>query len=174
MVALAIGCMAVGCTKDLAADSTKGDLQQVVGQIGRPVDDFGIETTVLRIDFHDQSDESFPRLSVTVRSVSKRPAPWQNPDMILRCDGSSDGVDWSDTSTWEPSGGLPPGQIAEGQVVLSFPAKQGATRYPVGSCHNARVVLIGADPTDRNRRIETSYAVPANIVTQAFDADRGA
>jgi hypothetical protein len=108
-----------------------------------------------------------------MRTESKRSAPGQNPDMVVLCTGSKEGGDWNDASTWEPSGGLPAGQVAEGQVIISFPSKVGAERYPVAACSNARIVLTAADPKDQDRQIVTSYPIDESTVQAALNADEG-
>ena len=174
MVAVTIVGLVSGCTKEVSSRPNSADVQRQIGVIGQPVDNFGIQVMVLRIDSDPESAERFPRLLVTIRSESKRSAPWQNPDLTVRCDRSTVGDEWFNTATWEPSAPLPAGQVAEGQVEISFPSKPGAPQYPVASCANARVVLTSSDPENRDRQIVTSYPVPAATVLAAFNADVGA
>jgi hypothetical protein len=174
LVALVLTCVGTGCQKEIDTRSNPADVDHQVGVIGQPVDDFGIHVTVLRIDSYDQSSQGFPRLLVTIRSESTRSAPWQNPDLVVQCDGSKVGGDWFDTSTWEPSGALPAGQVAEGQVIINLPSKLGATRYPVATCANARVVLTGSDPEDQARQMITSYPIAVTTVQAALEAQQGA
>jgi hypothetical protein len=173
MVAVAIVGLVSGCTKEIASHPNSTDVRRQIGVIGQPVDNFGIHVTVLRIDPDSQSSGRFPRLLISIRSESKRSAPWQNPDLTVRCDHAKESDDWFDTATGEPSAPLPADQVSEGQVEISFPSKLGADRYPVASCTNARVVLTSSDPVNRDRQIVTSYPVPTATVLASYNAAVG-
>ena len=175
----ALGLAAVGllpllgaCTKEYHPPPPKDATKLVTAKLGESVDYFGVNTTVLAIEHFDQSADAFPRLRVTVRSESTLPAPWVNPDVRVRCDESDDPGEWYDGSTWEANGLLPGGDVNEGRVIVGFPRKQGADLYPVPTCTNAALEVIGADPHDRRRRVVARYPLDDQLVQRAIDAPR--
>ena len=163
----------VGCTKE-AESSTKTHVDHRTGKIGEQNDLYGIDTTVLRIEPFDQSPEGFPRLRVTVRSESTLAAPSENPDVQLRCKESTESGVWHLGSTWEPVGLLSAGTVSEGQVIVGFPHKAGAQRYPVPTCTDAHVDVVAQNPVDSSESVSVRYDVDADLIDQAIDAPRGA
>jgi hypothetical protein len=167
-VAVAAG----ACSKELPAKSSPDDVVEQAGTIGNAVDYFEIEGTMLDMEAFDQSADGFPRLRVTMRTQNNLKVPWENPDVAIHCDESSSPGDWYDGSTWEANGILPGGRVHEGQIIVGFPPKDGASRYPVPTCTNAIVAVTGTDPLDRDRKIISNYSVPPEMVTEAIDAPR--
>ena len=164
--------VAGGCTSEIARPPAPDDVVRQVGMLGTPVDYYGVDATVLGMEAYDQSADGFPRLRVTVRSQSHLDVPWENPAVVIRCDESSLPGDWYRGSTWEANGILPGGRIHEGQIIVGFPPKENADRYPVPTCTNGDVEVTGTDPLDRDRKTVTSYAIPPDMIRTAIDAPR--
>lgn len=160
------------CTKELPARTSPDDVVRENGALGTVVDYFGVDGTVFALEAFDQSVDGFPRLRVTIRTQSHLEVPWENPNVAMRCDESPDPGDWYSGSTWEANGILPGGRVHEGQIIVGFPPKAGAERYPVPTCTNGAVEVTGTDPLDRDQKIITSYAVPPEMLAEAIDAPR--
>ena len=169
---MAVGAGAGGCTKEIPARSSPDDVVERSGTLGTPVDYFGIEATVLAVEPFDQSSDGFPRLRVTIRTQSHLKVPWENPAVVVRCDESPEAGDWYRGSTWETTGILIGGRVQEGQIILGFPPKADAARYPVPTCTNGVVEVTGTNPLDRDQKVVTRYSVPPEVVTTAIDAPR--
>jgi hypothetical protein len=164
--------VAAGCTKELPSRSSPGDVQRRVGSLGTPVNMFGVETTVIGMEPFEQSVDGFPRLRVTLRTRSRLEVPWENPQVSIRCQESDEPGEWYDGSTWESQGILPGGRVLEGQIILGFPPKPEAERYPVPTCTDAAVVVTGSDPQRRQRQVVASFPIPDEMVQAAIDAPR--
>lgn len=161
---------AAGCRAEQVRDPVPDAVREVGGVLGEPVDYFGVVASVLAIESFDQSGDAFPRFRVTMRSESNRSAPWVNPEVRVRCDESDDRGEWYKGSTWESNGILPGGEVNEGQVIVGFPRKESADLYPVPTCTNAAIQVIGVDPLDRRRSVVGTYALDPTMVQQAIDA----
>jgi hypothetical protein len=162
-----------GCSKELPERPNPDDVVHRAAALGDAVDYFGIQVAVIAVAPYQQSDDGFPRVAVTLRSQSDLDVPWQNPDVALRCEESSEPGDWYAGSTWEANGILPGGQISEGQLIVAFPPKPDADHYPVPTCTDPAVEVTGPDRRNRDREIVTRYPVPAGVIDQAIDAPRG-
>jgi hypothetical protein len=169
---LALAGAAAGCSKEIPARPDPQAIQHRTAALGDRVDDFGIEVAVIAVAAYQQSDDGFPRVAVTMRSQSSLDAPWQNPDVTLRCEESSEPGEWYAESTWEPNGILPGGQINEGRLIVAFPPKPDADEYPVPTCTHPAIEVTGTDRRDRDRQIITRYPVPSSVIDQAIDAPR--
>jgi len=163
---------AAGCKAELDVPPPVNATRHVDGVVGTAVDYFGVTATVLSIEPLDQANDAFPRFRVAMRSENKRPAPWVNPEVRVRCKESDDRGEWYKGSTWESSGILPGGTVNEGQVIVGFPRKKGTDLYPVPTCTDAAIVVTGADPLDRRRTIVTAYALDPAMVQEAIDSPR--
>jgi hypothetical protein len=168
VVAVAAG----GCTKEIPPRAEPDAVTHRDGTVGTAVDYYGVDATVLGIETFDQSVDGFPRLRVTMRTRNRKKVPWENPLVAVRCDEARAAGDWYRGSTWEATGILPGGRILEGQIIVGFPAKDGAPRYPVPTCTDARVEVTGTNPQDRDEKIVTSYPVTPEVVSAAIDAPR--
>jgi len=127
---------------------------------------------VLAIESFEQSADAFPRLRVTLRSESTLPAPWVNPDVRVHCEESADPGEWYTGSSWEANGILPGGDVNEGRLIVGFPRKEGAALYPVPTCTEAALEVIGTDPRDRRRKVVVTYALDPEVVQASIDAPR--
>lgn len=172
MLLLALMWLSCGCKAEYRSDPPLDATREVAGKIGEPVDYFGISATVLAIEPFDQTTDYFPRFRVTMRSESNRPAPWVNPEVRVHCDESDDRGEWYKGSTWESSGILPGGEVNEGQVIVGFPRKKGTEFYPVPTCTDAAIEVVGTDPLDRRRTLTATYPLDPVMVQQAIDAPR--
>jgi len=170
MVAFVVAMTLGGCRADYDAEPPPDAVREITVKLGEPVDYFGITASVLAIEPFDQSADAFARFRVTMRSESNRPAPWVNPEVRVRCDESDDRGEWYKGSTWESNGILPGGEVNEGQVIVGFPRKENADLYPVPTCTNAAIQVVGVDPLDRRRSIIGSYPLDPAMVQQAIDA----
>jgi hypothetical protein len=173
-LATTVAVAAGGCTsgQEVPARTSPDDVVRQSGTLGTAVDYFGIDGTVFAIEPFDQSDDGFPRFRVTIRTRSHLDVPWENPDVAVRCDESPIPGDWHSGSTWEGNGIVPGGRTLEGQIILGFPPKEGAERYPVPTCTNGVVEVTGTDPLDRDRKIITSYPIAPEMIAAAIDAPR--
>jgi hypothetical protein len=161
-----------GCSKEIPARPHSQDVVHRAAALGDRVDYFGIEVSVIAVAPYQQSDDGFPRVAVTLRSQSTLDAPWQNPDVTLRCEESSEPGDWYAGSTWEANGILPGGQVNEGRLIVAFPPKPDADEYPVPTCTDPAIEVTGSDRRNRDHQIITRYPVPATVIDQAIDAPR--
>jgi hypothetical protein len=164
--------VAAGCTKEVPPPGSPGDVVRRTGTLGTPVDMFGVEATVIAMEPFDQSPDGFPRIRVTIRTQSHLEVPWENPDVSVRCEESEERGDWYSGSTWEANGILPGGRDLEGQIILGFPPKPDAERYPVPTCTDGAVVVVGTDPQHRERQVVVRYPIPDEMVQAAIDAPR--
>jgi len=169
-VAVAAG----GCSsaEEIPRKTSPKDVVRQVGTLGEPVDYFGVDATVIGLEAFDQSAEGFPRLRATIRSENGLDVPSENPDVAMHCDESTEPGDWYRGSTWEANGIIGTGRVLEGQIILGFPPKEDALRYPVPTCTKGVVEVTGTDPLDRDRKIITSYDVPPEMIATAIDAPR--
>jgi hypothetical protein len=142
------------------------------GALGVGINHFGVDTNLLRIESFDQSVDAFPRLRVILRSENLTDQVMRNPAVELWCDESEDGGEWFLGSTWEAHALLPPAEVSEGEIIVGFPHKPESERYPVASCSNARVKVIGENTADRQQSVAV-YAVEPEVIDEAIDAPRG-
>ncbi len=165
-------CAAAGCKADLDVPVPHDATRRVTGEIGVPVDYFGVHVTVLAIEAYDQTTDLFPRFRVSMRSENKRSAPWVNPAVRVSCAESDERGEWYKGSTWESDGILPRGAVNEGQVIVGFPRKKNTDLYPVATCTDAAIVVTGTDPLDRRRTLAAVYPLDPTMVRDAIDAPR--
>jgi hypothetical protein len=172
LVAVAIAFAAIGCTStqtkataDAAAPLPRPT--QTTGQLGTTISMMGVAITMMSVDAYTQNPSGFPRLVVAMRTENTTDRALRNPQAELQCDEGPDGGDWYTGSTWEADGILPAGNVNEGQLYLGFPAKQGASGYPVPTCTNPQIVMTLTDDSTRQQHL-IKFAVQPSVITDAI------
>ena len=175
VVAVAIAFSAIGCSKTQATPDAAAPLPtptQGRGQLGSTISMMGVDVTMMSVVAYTQNPSGFPRLVVAMRSENTTDRMLRNPAAELQCDEGPDGGDWYNGSTWEADGLLPAGNVNEGQLYLGFPAKPGASGYPVPTCTNPQIVMTLTDDSTRQQHL-IKFAVDPSVIQNAIQAPIG-
>lgn len=143
------------------------------GSLGTGIDHEGATVTVFAIRAFDQSVNRVARIEAVVRSENESDGIRRNPDLRLICDETENAGDWFLGSTWEPNAVLPVNAVAEGEVIIGFPAKGKTPEYSVVDCTNARLRVTVTSPRNPLPRV-VEIAIDASVIDEAARRPRGA
>ena len=131
----------------------------------------GMSVVMTDLASFEQSARGFPRLIAVMRSENVSSRPEQNPLASLLCDESSSSGAWGAGSTWEPKSSVRVGAVKQGQLILSFPTKDGTPLYPVLKCTNPTIELVLPDTLGSEQ--VALIDVPPELIDEAVAARRG-